>query len=93
MPAISPATVKELRERTGLGILECKKALKESVFVFGNLLTHVNQNSATSQPELLEAILHLRRQKAVEQLWHKLTLLTGLKDFFTNEAKGNNSKN
>ena len=30
MPAISPATVKELRERTGLGILECKKALKEA---------------------------------------------------------------
>ena len=30
MPAISPATVKELRERTSLGLLECKKALKEA---------------------------------------------------------------
>jgi len=28
--AISAAQVKELRERTGLGMLECKKALKET---------------------------------------------------------------
>lgn len=30
MTAISASQVKELRERTGLGMLECKKALKES---------------------------------------------------------------
>lgn len=30
MAAISAALVKELRERTGLGMLECKKALRES---------------------------------------------------------------
>ena len=30
MAAVSAAMVKELRERTGLGMLDCKKALKEA---------------------------------------------------------------
>lgn len=30
MPAISATTVKELREKTGVGMMECKKALNES---------------------------------------------------------------
>jgi len=30
MAAISASMVKELRERTGLGMLECKTALKET---------------------------------------------------------------
>ena len=28
--AVSASLVKELRERTGLGMMECKKALKET---------------------------------------------------------------
>ena len=36
---MSAALIKELRERTGLGLLECKKALSESTEILIRLLT------------------------------------------------------
>lgn len=57
MTAVSATMVKELRDRTGLGMMECKKALNEANGDIELAIENLRKVSGLKQPKKLIALL------------------------------------
>lgn len=72
MAAVTAAMVKELRESTGAGMMECKKALTETMVIWKQLLMFLERAEQLRlrrrQEELQQKVLQELHLKAIQQL-------------------------